>query len=250
MKKNAWRMFIIQENVDMKIQIHVNPRSLVPLRSLFFIIFYILGFFYFSSFVTITFMDYGINTYAQDGNRLMDNSTINNNINISQSSWTTGAPMPTPRSEIAGAALNGKIYIIGGFDGTGQATTSVEVYDPIADKWTNAASLPQPLDHTAAASYGDKLYVVGGGYLSRDSLSNKLFIYDPLANEWTEGANLPSARGALTANFINGTLYAVGGVDASETTLTSNWAYDPRTNTWSEKAPMPTAREHLTSATV
>jgi hypothetical protein len=179
----------------MKIEIRANLRSLVHLRSLFFIIFCILGFFYFSSFVTIAFTDYDINTYAQDGNRLMDNSTNNNNISIPQSPWTTGAPLPTPRSEIAGAALNGKIYIIGGFDVTGQATTSVEVYDPIADKWTNAASLPQPLDHTAAASYGSKLYVVGGGYLSRDSLSNKLFIYDPLTNEWTEGANLPNARG-------------------------------------------------------
>ena len=85
----------------------------------------------------------------------------------------------TPRSEIAGAALNGKIYIIGGFDETGQSTTAVEVYDPIPNKWTEAAPLPQPTDHTAAASYEGKLYVVGGGYLSADALSDKLFIYDP-----------------------------------------------------------------------
>lgn len=58
--------------------------------------------------------------------------------------WSNGAPLPTPRSEIAGAALNGKIYIIGGFDETGQSTTTVEVYDPIADKWTEAAA---PLPH-------------------------------------------------------------------------------------------------------
>src|SRR5215210_3101146 len=30
--------------------------------------------------------------------------------------WNVGAPMPMPRSEIAGALLNDKIYIIGGFD--------------------------------------------------------------------------------------------------------------------------------------
>ena len=34
--------------------------------------------------------------------------------------WTTGAPMSTARSEIAGAVLNGKIYIVGGFDETGR----------------------------------------------------------------------------------------------------------------------------------
>src|ERR687898_927983 len=121
---------------------------------------------------------------------------------VTSSPWTTGAPIPTPRSEIAGAALNGKVYIIGGFDETGQSTTTVEVYDPIADKWTTAATLPQPLDHTAAASYDGKLYVVGGGYLSRDALSDKLFIYDPTINKWTEGADLQAARGALTGHQI------------------------------------------------
>src|SRR5215203_5077300 len=121
---------------------------------------------------------------------------------VTSSPWTTGAPIPTPRSEIAGAALNGKVYIIGGFDKTGQSTTTVEVYDPIADKRTTAATLPQPLDHTAAASYDGKLYVVGGGYLSRDALSNKLFIYDPTINKWTEGADLQAARGALTGHQI------------------------------------------------
>ncbi|MFL6402909.1 MAG: hypothetical protein ACJ71M_05480 [Nitrososphaeraceae archaeon] len=48
--------------------------------------------------------------------------------------WTTGAPLPTPRSEIGDAALNGKVYIIAGFDETGQSTTTVEIYDPISIK--------------------------------------------------------------------------------------------------------------------
>jgi hypothetical protein len=64
---------------------------------------------------------------AQDRNQPENDSTA--------SLWTTGTPMPTPRSEIAGVALNGKIYIIGGFDENGLSTTTVEVYDPIADKY-------------------------------------------------------------------------------------------------------------------
>ncbi|HZD34697.1 MAG TPA: kelch repeat-containing protein [Nitrososphaeraceae archaeon] len=175
--------------------------------------------------------------------------------------WTTGSLMPTARSEIAGAALNDKIYIIGGFDETGRSSSSVQVYDSSVGEWaitntntntnteTVVAPLPEPLDHAAAASYNGKLYVVGGGYLNRGDLSNKLFIYDPNTNKWTEGKDIPSARGALTANFVNGTLYAVGGVDASGA-VSDNWAYNPVTNIWTEKAPMPTAREHLTSTVV
>ena len=158
--------------------------------------------------------------------------------------------MPTARSEITSAVLDGKIYVIGGFEKGHSTTSDVEVYDPVANKWATAAPLPQPLDHIAAASFDGKLYVVGGGYLDRDNLSDKLFIYNPDSKNWTEGANLPNARGAMTANFINGILYVVGGVD-SQKTLSSLLAYNTSSNTWSEKAHMPTtAREHLTSAVV
>jgi micrococcal nuclease len=44
--------------------------------------------------------------------------------------WTTGTPIPTVRSEIAGAALNNKIYINSGFDETGGSSSTVEAYDP------------------------------------------------------------------------------------------------------------------------
>ena len=36
-----------------------------------------------------------------------------------ESFWSTGAPMSMARSEIVGAALGGKVYIIGGFDKNG-----------------------------------------------------------------------------------------------------------------------------------
>jgi N-acetylneuraminic acid mutarotase len=70
--------------------------------------------------------------------------------------------------------LNNKIYIISGFE-NGHNTTTVEVYDPAANKWSSASPLPQPLNHTAAAaSYNGKLCVVGGGgYRDRNILSNK-----------------------------------------------------------------------------
>jgi N-acetylneuraminic acid mutarotase len=163
-----------------------------------------------------------------------------------QSDWEKEKSMPVGRSEVAGATLNGKLYIIGGFDSSGRSTTGVEVYDPLTDEWGTSAPVPKLIDHAAVASYDGRLYLVGGGHLS-EALSNKLFVYNPITNNWTEGANLPTARGALTANFINGTLYATGGIDFSGAS-NSNQAYDPKTDTWRERAPMPTAREHLTSA--
>ncbi len=176
-----------------------------------------------------------------------NNTSVNT---IKTSFWTKGANMLTPRSEVAGAALGEKIYIIGGFRNIGTLvnTNIVEVYGTQKNIWSTAPPLPVALNHVGAASYSNKLYVIGG-YLDKEIPSNKLFIFDPTINKWQEGKSMPTARAALTANFINGTLYAIGGVSSSGT-LKTNEAYNPQTDTWVEKKPMPTARHHLASAIV
>jgi N-acetylneuraminic acid mutarotase len=162
--------------------------------------------------------------------------------------WTKGAPMPTPRTEVTAAILEDNIYIIGGFDESGQVTDIVEAYNVKNNTWTIAAPLPEPLHHTAATSYNGKIYVVGG-YTTPWSPSNKLFIYDPIQNKWQEGKPMPTARGALNAVFVDGTLYAVGGF-SSNSPVNTNEAYDPSTDTWTTKEPMPTTRHHAASSVV
>ena len=161
--------------------------------------------------------------------------------------WTKGAPMSTPRTEVAATFLADNIYVIGGFDESGQVTDIVEVYNINNNSWAKVAPLPEPLHHTSAASFNGKLYVVGG-YTAPWSPSNKLFIYDPAQNKWQEGKPMPTARGALNVNFVNGILYAIGG--SSNRPLNSNEAYDQSRDTWTSKASMPTARHHAGSSIV
>src|SRR5919106_2373468 len=73
-----------------------------------------------------------------------------------ESFWTDGAPMPTPRTEVTAAVLRNDIYVIGGFDESGQVTDIVEVYNIANNTWSKASPLPEPLHHTAAASYNGK----------------------------------------------------------------------------------------------
>lgn len=52
----------------------------------------------------------------------------------STDTWTTKAPMPTGRRQLAASVVNGKIYAIGGYVNKGQpGLATVEEYNPITD---------------------------------------------------------------------------------------------------------------------
>ena len=102
-------------------------------------------------------------------------------------SWSKGAGMPTARSEITATNIGDDIYVIGGFDKSGDTLDVVEVYNVNNNSWKSIAPMPQGVHHAAAASYNGKIYVVGG-FISREWIpSNQLFIYDPIKDQWTEG---------------------------------------------------------------
>ena len=61
--------------------------------------------------------------------------------------WTTGMPMPSSRTEIAVAEVDGKIYVVGGFRGERE----LEIYDPSTDRWSRGASIPRAVHHAGAA---------------------------------------------------------------------------------------------------
>lgn len=164
-------------------------------------------------------------------------------------SWSQGSPMPTARSEITATSIGDNIYIIGGFDGSGDVLDIVEVYNVNNDSWKSIAPLPEPLHHTAATTFDGKIYVVGG-FVSREWIpSNMLFVYDPIKDQWSEGKSMPTARGSLSALFVNGILYAIGGQDEARG-WNINEAYNPCNNSWSLGVPMPTGRHHFASATI
>ena len=167
----------------------------------------------------------------------------------SHSSWSTGKTMPTPREEISGTYLNGKIYIVGGSADANEITDNVEVYDPKKDDWYSVTSLPKARDHMGVSSYDGKLYAVGGFDVD-DVPTDELLIYDPKTDKWDFGPPMPTSRGALAAEFINGTLYVVGGVDSYNNVVSTVEAYDPQTNKWTTKAPIPSPRHHLSTAVV
>ena len=176
-----------------------------------------------------------------------------------QGAWRTAAPAPTKRTEVAAAALKGKIYVVGGFEEPGfgnflnfAITPTLQEYDPAADRWTARAPMPVGLHHVGIGVSGGKLYIIGGYKMSGLSVWHPVatvYAYDPTADTWTERAPMPTPRGALSVTELDGKLYAIGGYDR-EANIAAVEVYDPEQNTWAERAPLPTPRDHLATATV
>jgi N-acetylneuraminic acid mutarotase len=176
-----------------------------------------------------------------------------------QGVWRTAAPAPTKRTEVAAAALNNKIYVVGGFEQPGLSnmldlaiTPALEEYDPSTDRWTSRAPMPVGLHHVGIGVAGGKLYIIGGYKQSWFSVWKPVatvYTYDPATDTWAERAPMPTPRGALSVTEYDGKLYAIGGYDQKINTAAVE-VYDPENNTWIERAPLPTPRDHLAAATV
>ena len=156
--------------------------------------------------------------------------------------------MPTPRSEIAVAELDGKVYVAGGFRSGGGMSDALEAYDPDQNSWQELPADPRPFHHGAMAAAGQRLYVTGG-YLTGRFLPNSkvTWMYDSPSKQWSQVADMPAERAAHAMVALDGKLYVVGGVgpDSDET-----WVYDPDVDRWDRRAPLPTGREHLAAAVV
>ena len=161
--------------------------------------------------------------------------------------WEAMAPMSTARDNSAAATVDGKLYVMGGYDDDGDALSSVERYDPAKNAWEAVAPMSTARDNSAAAAVDGKLYVMGG-YDDSDALSS-VERYDPAKNAWEAVAPMSTARIDSAAAVVDGKLYVMGG-RAAGNALSSVERYDPAKNAWEAVAPMSMARNGSAAAVV
>lgn len=166
---------------------------------------------------------------------------------IDAETWSSGAPKPTPVSNVGAAVIGERIYVPGGCTSVNEATDQVEVYDPLTDTWTQGTPLPVPMCAYALATADEMIYLFGGW--NGQSFVDRAFVYDPGTEVWTELGPMPSARGFAAAGVIEGIIYVVGGYDGVHESADA-YAYDIATDTWSERASMSVGRGGLGVAVV
>ena len=155
--------------------------------------------------------------------------------------WSSGAPLPLPRSEVAAATLRSEIAIVGGFEADGGSSARIDVYSPARDSWRRLPDLPAGVNHAAAAAAAGRLYVVGGYSGGLVGTLRRAFVF--AQGVWRELPRLPAARAAAGAAIVGGKLYVAGGRGPSGLARRM-LVFDIARGRWST-VPGPTPREHL-----
>ena len=168
-------------------------------------------------------------------------------------SWTTGTPVAHGvLQETAAVAVNGKIYVIGGFET--QARTIVDhlhVYDTATNMWSDGPDLPVALHHANAATDGTTIYVLGS-LGNQFATQNGVYSYNPATDAtWMTRAPMPSGRdrGAAVTDIIDGKIYVAGGFRSFQASALLD-VYDPAMNTWTPLADLPATRDHACGAAI
>jgi N-acetylneuraminic acid mutarotase len=152
--------------------------------------------------------------------------------------WVDITSLPTALMDHAAAEYNGRIYVVGGFDGF-SVTGDGYVYDPDTTSWASIASMNNARQKPSAAFIGDLLYVVGGWDFNGNPVA-ALEIYDPASDSWSTGANMPVPVAGAPAVVLDGQMYVIGGCLDGFCTPTNNvYRYDVDANSWESTAAYP-----------
>uniref|UniRef100_A0A4W5NSA7 Kelch like family member 3 n=1 Tax=Hucho hucho TaxID=62062 RepID=A0A4W5NSA7_9TELE len=154
--------------------------------------------------------------------------------------WYQVADLPSRRCRAGVVFMAGRVYAVGGFNGSLRVRT-VDMYDGMRDQWTTVPSMQERRSTLGAAVLGDLLYAVGGFDGSTGLSSVEAYSYK--TNEWMFVAPMNTRRSSVGVGVVDGKLYAVGGYDgASRQCLSTVEEYNPVSNQWGYMADMSTRR--------
>jgi N-acetylneuraminic acid mutarotase len=134
--------------------------------------------------------------------------------------WESREPMSVARNHAFGAAVNGKIYVIGGRTGHGFILTAtntdvVEEYDPLSNTWSVPKErMPTARSGGVTGTDGRRIYVAGGEVTTQELVGafRAIEAYDPLTNSWSTLPPMPMPRHGVAGAVLGNRLHLVSGM--------------------------------------
>jgi N-acetylneuraminic acid mutarotase len=92
--------------------------------------------------------------------------------------WRQVADLPTARSGITAAIVEGKIYVMGGEGATGTFNQN-EAFDPVRDTWQAMTPMPTARHGLGSAVVQRRIYIISGGPTPGGSFSDLNEVFTP-----------------------------------------------------------------------
>ena len=133
---------------------------------------------------------------------------------IPRNQWYTYEEEMQERRSYAGvAAVDGKIYVVGGYDGYSADPAihhrSMEIFDPQSGTWKSGKKMKKRRSDVQAAVKDGKIYVVGGDIDGEVLRCGE--VYDPESNSWSDLPEMLVPRSLYTIFVAEGRLVVAGG---------------------------------------
>lgn len=166
--------------------------------------------------------------------------------------WHPAAPSPIARAEGPGVVVNGKLYVVGGFNSRNLDVTNRHyAYDPQADRWQRLADMPVSNTHIVGAVDGDTVWYAGG-YVGKHpgKAIRDVYKYHVPSDRWTKGPPLPEPRAAGVLVRLGRNLHYISGLSLDrDTNYGDHWILPlDGVQQWTPRAPMPMPRGHMGAA--
>jgi hypothetical protein len=132
---------------------------------------------------------------------------------VDANAWEPFPDLPEPRSSFDAAALDGRIYAIGGWNVDGDSAharfaSTMLVFDEDAHAWR---SLPSPIERRALAVTATSHSIIAIGGLRPDlTPSTAVDVFDVAHETWSSGPEFPGEGFGMSATSVGDVVYASG----------------------------------------
>jgi N-acetylneuraminic acid mutarotase len=134
--------------------------------------------------------------------------------------WESRKPMSVPRNHAFAAAVDGKIYVIGGRTGsayimTATNTNVVEQYDPATDTWSGPLQrMPTARSGGGWGTDGRRIYCAGGEVTTTQLTGafRAVEAFDPATNTWSTLPSMPMPRHGVAGAVLGNEFHLVSGM--------------------------------------
>lgn len=163
---------------------------------------------------------------------------------IAGNAWAALPDLPLGLNHPGMTAVNGTVYVVGGFIQGPKASARAFAYDVAARTWRELPQMPVKAAAPGVVTYLGKVWVFGG--TAQDSWKGaggrNVQVYDPSTNAWTVvNSAMPMGKQHIGAAVLGTKVYISPGRMPREDNTCQE--YDLATNTWRVMNPMPgTAR--------